>query len=76
MNLELQRANTLAVPTAGAKAMPTGGPPADGAAGPAGSEREYGLYAIVAGHMTPDRAIPVIRKLGIPVADAPSEAAA
>lgn len=150
MDLELQRANTLAVPAAPRAAMPTGGSPADRAADPADGEREYGLYAIVAGllvlagldsaalaalshnvngavavigaisapvvavvsayfgmkvgvrsgsarasaadkarreaetevksllgHMTPDRAIPVMRKLGVPVVDeAPSKAAA
>jgi hypothetical protein len=136
---------------AGAVAVPGGGPPAAAAAAPAGNEREYGLWAIVAGllvlagldsaalailghnvngavavigaisapivamvsayfgikvgarsgsaraaaadkarqqaetqvksllgHMAPDRAIPVMRKLGIPVAedDAPPAAAA
>jgi hypothetical protein len=158
MNLPIRRASAVTVPPTGAATVPPDGPPAGAAAGSAGDDREYGLYAIAAGllvlvgldsaalailshnvngavavigaisapivamvsayfgmkagarsgsvsaaaadrarqeadharqqaqtavtsllgHMTPDRAIPVMRKLGIPVVDddVPPEAAA
>jgi hypothetical protein len=49
MNLPFRRVSTVTVPPAGAAAVPAGGPSAAAAAGPAVNEREYGLYAIVAG---------------------------
>jgi hypothetical protein len=49
MNVPFRRASAVMAPTAGEAAMPAGGPPAGAAAEPGGNEREYGLYAIVAG---------------------------
>lgn len=49
MNLLFRRSSAVTVPPAGAAAAPAGGPPADAAAGLAGNEPEYGLYAVAAG---------------------------